>query len=132
MVPDANLYQQALDQFNVSATKEHAKDDDVLAKLSEFLRDRATPQSAKKEAEELQKDASKKFSTKKVRGKEVLPEKWIANVMVCCWRDYIDPEACIDLESIGQYWKRHRHRKLHDDWSTRECRNGLVHRQDWA
>ena len=83
MAPYLTLYDQALQQFTEAARRDNAKEGDAKgeAQLAEFLKSRESAQSAKESASEIQADVSKKYSTKKLRGKEVIPEKWISNIM---------------------------------------------------
>ena len=83
MTAYVSLYDQALREFCDAARQEYVKNGDARssAQLSEFLESRDSAPSAKDSASELQKDVSAKYSGKKFRGKVIIDETWISNIM---------------------------------------------------
>ncbi|KAL2162477.1 hypothetical protein VTH06DRAFT_7391 [Thermothelomyces fergusii] len=74
-----SLYEVALERFKKDASQRHSSPKDAEL-LSEFLRERATPEETRQAAELLQEDAGKKYGSRKVGDVEI-PASWIANIM---------------------------------------------------
>lgn len=100
-----SLYDEALDRFRRAARERYSDSTKDLELLSEFLRERATPEETKRAAEALQADAGKKYGGRKVGDVEI-PESWIANIMAnienfVAAGDFVTQNA---PESVGMAW----------------------------
>ena len=80
MAASATLFEEGLDRFRHDIAGRY-KDPKDQAILDEFLRDRASPEEVLSSAKGLQDQSGEKYGAKKVGDKEVIPAKWIDNIL---------------------------------------------------
>ncbi|EAQ84541.1 hypothetical protein CHGG_08555 [Chaetomium globosum CBS 148.51] len=99
-----SLYDEALDRFRKDAVERYTSSKDAEL-LSEFLRDKTSPEETRRAAEVLQGDAGKKYGGRKVGDVEI-PGSWITNIMdnienFVAAGDFLTKNA---PESVGMAW----------------------------
>lgn len=75
-----NLYDEGLQKFREDV-KERIRDSKDQSLLEEFLRDKAAPEDAITSCKALGDQTGEKYGGVKVAGKEVIPTKWVNNVL---------------------------------------------------
>lgn len=99
-----SLYDEALDRFRKDAVERYTSSKDAEL-LSEFLRDKTSPEETRRAAEVLQGDAGKKYGGRKLGDVEI-PGSWITNIMdnienFVAAGDFLTKNA---PESVGMAW----------------------------
>ena len=78
MAPPTNLYDEGLREFRGNLKIKDDKDQFVL---DEFLKDRANPEEVVTTCKSLQDQAGEKYGSVKSGDKELIPAKWISNIL---------------------------------------------------
>ena len=78
MAPPTNLYDEGLQDFRENIKIKDDKDQYVL---DEFLKDRASPEEVSTTCKTLQGQAGEKYGGIKSGDKEIIPAKWISNIL---------------------------------------------------
>ena len=78
MAPPTNLYDEGLRDFCDTVKIKDDKDQNIF---NEFRRDNASPEEVKAACKSIQDQAGEKYGSIKVGDKEVIPAKWISNIL---------------------------------------------------
>jgi hypothetical protein len=108
MLPNATLYDDALQKFCASVRDDRIKegDEDGEAQLQHFLTSKATVQQVRDSAADLQQETGRKYSSKKIGDKEIISQKWIDNIMGNIGNAITIGDTLLHAtpESVGMAW----------------------------